>query len=312
MTRRLGDRAAAIATLNEPWCSAHLGYGLGIHAPGRADPDAANAAAHHLLVAHGLAVRAIRAASPGTPVGIVLNLEPKRPASTHPLDLEAAGIVHDTYNRWFLDPVVGRDYPADGLLASGWKREEVRTGDMDLIASPIDFVGVNYYTSRTIRSPLLAPRPPAGRAEVTSMGWEIDPEGLTEILEFVRSRTGGLPLYVMENGAAYDLDPADPTRDPERTSYLRRHVAAARAALDRGVPLRGYFAWSLLDNFEWAEGYGHRFGLVHVDFETQERRVRDSGRYWASLAGGRGSAGDGSAGDGSAGNGSAAGREASR
>jgi beta-glucosidase len=284
VARRLGDRAAAIATLNEPWCSAQLGYGLGTHAPGRADPDAANAAAHHLLLAHGLAVAAIRAATPRTPVGIVLNLEPKRPASTHPLDLEAAGVAHDRYNRWFLDPVVGLGYPADGVRASGWEREEVRSGDMDLIAAPIDFVGVNYYTSRTICSPLLPPQPPAGEAETTSMGWEVDPGGLTEILEFVQSRTGELPLYVMENGAAYDDDPADPTRDPERTSYLRRHVAAARVAIQHGVPLRGYFAWSLLDNFEWAEGYGHRFGLVHVDFVTQERRIRDSGRYWASLA----------------------------
>ncbi len=292
VARRLGDRAAAIATLNEPWCSAHLGYRLGTHAPGRTDPGLANAAAHHLLLAHGLAVRAIRAASPHTPVGIVLNFEPKRPASSHPLDLEAAGVEHDQYNRWFLDPVMGRAYPADGLAASGWQQEEVRGGDMDLIATPIDFVGVNYYTSRTIRSPLLPPQPPAAAAEVTSMGWEVDPEGLTEILEFVRSRIDGQVLYVSENGAAYDPDPADPTRDPERTSYLRRHVAAARAAIERGVPLAGHFAWSLLDNFEWAEGYAHRFGLVDVDFETQERRVRDSGRYWASLAAGK--AADGS------------------
>ena len=300
VARRLGDRVEAIATLNEPWCIAELGYRLGRHAPGRTDPDAANAAAHHLLVAHGLATRAIRAASAGTPVGIVFNLEPKRPASTHPLDLEAAGIAHDRYNRWYLDPVMGLGYPADGLLASGWRRKEVRPGDMDVIASPVDFVGVNYYTSRTIRSPLLPPRPPVDRVETTSIGWEVDPAGLTEILEFVRSRTGELPLYVMENGAAYDVDPADPTSDPERTSYLRRHVAAARAALEAGVPLRGYFAWSLLDNFEWAEGYGHRFGLVHVDFATQERLVRDSGRYWASLA------------EGAAGNGSATGQEVSR
>jgi beta-glucosidase len=288
VARRLGDRAAAIATLNEPWCSAELGYRLGTHAPGRTDPDAANAAAHHLLVAHGLAVRAVRAVSPRTPLGIVFNLEPKRPASTHPLDLEAAALVHDLYNRWYLDPVMGRGYPPDGLRASGWKREEVRGGDMDLIATPIDFVGVNYYTSRTVRSPLLPPGSPEDGAEVTSMGWEIDPVGLTEILEFVRSRTGDLPLYITENGAAYEPDPADPTRDPERTSYLRRHVAAAGAALQRGVPLRGYFAWSLLDNFEWAKGYSSRFGLVDVDFTTQERRIRDSGRYWASLADGTG------------------------
>jgi beta-glucosidase len=292
VARRLGDRAAAIATLNEPWCSAELGYRLGTHAPGRTDPDAANAAAHHLLVAHGLAVRAVRATASRTPVGIVFNLEPKRPASTHPLDLEVAAVVHDRYNRWYLDPVMGLDYPPDGLRASGWKRGEVRPGDMGLIATPIDFVGVNYYTSRTVRSPLLPPRPPEGAAEVTSMGWEIDPAGLTEILEFVRSRTGDLPLYITENGAAYEPDPAEPTRDAERTSYLRHHVAAAGAALRRGVPLRGYFAWSLLDNFEWSEGYRQRFGLVDVDYATQERRIRDSGRYWASLA--AGTTGDGS------------------
>ena len=284
VARRLGDRVASIATLNEPWCSAQLGYLRGEHAPGRTDPGAANAAGHHLLVAHGLAVPAIRSAAPRVPVGIVLNVEPKRPATTHPLDLEAASLEHDLYNRWFLDPIVGRDYPADGVRALGWGRDEVQAGDMDLIAAPIEFLGVNYYTSRTVRSPLLPARPRASSPEVTSMGWEVDPDGLLEILEFVRSRTGETPLYVTENGAAYAPDPADRTRDPERTSYLRRHVAAARTAIERGVPLRGYFAWSLLDNFEWREGYGPRFGLVDVDFGTQERRIRDSGRYWASLA----------------------------
>ena len=285
VARRLGDRAATIATLNEPWCSAYLGYRVGVHAPGRTDPDAANAAAHHLLVAHGLAVQAIRAAAPGTSAGIVLNFEPKRPATTHPLDIEAAGVEHDQFNCWFLDPIAGLDYPTGGSRAWAWAREEVRADDMDLIATPIDFLGINYYTCRTVRSPLLPPEPrPATPPERTSMGWEVHPEGLTEVLEFVRSRTDELPLYVMENGAAYDADPADRTRDPERTSYLRRHVEAARTAIERGVPLRGYFAWSLLDNFEWHEGYAFRFGLVHVDFATLERRIRDSGRYWASRA----------------------------
>jgi beta-glucosidase len=289
VARRLGDRAATIATLNEPWCSAELGYRRGTHAPGRRDGDAANAAGHHLLLAHGLAVPAIRAAAPGTPLGIVLNLEPKRPASTHPLDVEAAGVAHDQYNLWYLDPIVGRGYPSNGLRALGWRREEVRAGDMDLVAAPIDFLGVNYYTSRTVRSPLLQPLPhptAAAPPETTALGWVVDPDGLLEVLELVRSRTGDLPLYITENGAAYAVDPADRTHDPERTSYLRRHVAAARTAIERGVPLRGYFAWSFLDNFEWSEGYGPRFGLVDVDFDTQERRIRDSGRYWASLAGG--------------------------
>ena len=285
VARRLGDRVATIATLNEPWCTAHLGYELGVHAPGRTAPDAADAAAHHLLVAHGLGMAAIRAAAPGTPAGIVLNLEPKRPATGHPLDLEAASIAHDLYNRWYLDPITGSDYPEDGLRARVWRREQVRPGDMELIAAPIDFLGVNYYQSRPVRSPSLPALDPAAvPGEVTSMGWAVDPEGLTEILEFARTRTGDTPLFVTENGACYDRDPADPARDPERVGYLRRHVEAAATAIAHGVPLGGYFAWSLFDNFEWAEGYSRRFGLVDVDFVTQERRIRDSGRYWASLA----------------------------
>jgi beta-glucosidase len=284
VARRIGDRAATIATVNEPWCPAWLGYGTGAHAPGRRDPAAAIAAAHHLLVAHGLAMQAIRAASPGTPAGIVLNFEPKRPATTHPLDLEAAAVEHEQFNRWFLDPVMGEGYPGDGRRSWGAPLEAVRDGDLELIAQPIDFVGINYYTCRTVRSPLLPPLAPAVAPETTSMGWEVHPEGLAEVLQLVHSRTGDLPLYVTENGAAYDPDPADRTRDPDRTDYLRRHVEAARTAIASGVPLRGYFAWSLLDNFEWHEGYAHRFGLVDVDFTTQERRIRDSGRYWASLA----------------------------
>ncbi len=285
VANRLGDRLASITTLNEPWCSAHLGYGLGIHAPGRAEPAAALAASHHLLVAHGLGIQAIRAAAPLMPAGIVLNFEPRRPASTHMLDLEAASIAHAQFNRWYLDPIMGRDYPDDAARWFNWSRREVAAGDMDLIATPIDLLGVNYYTSRTVRSPLLPPLPAVNAdPERTSMGWEVDPAGLTEVLQFVASRTGDLPIYLMENGAAYADDPADVRHDPDRVSYLKRHVEAARAAIEAGIPLKGYFAWSLLDNFEWHDGYAHRFGLVHVNFETQQRAIRDSGRYWGSLA----------------------------
>jgi len=291
VARCIGDRVATIATINEPWCAASLGYLTGVHAPGRREPSAAQAASHHLLLAHGMAIRAMRVTAPSAQLGIVLNFEPKRPASTHPLDLEAAAIEHDLYNRWYLEPILGGDYPEGGVRATGWARAEVRDGDMTLIATPIDFMGVNYYTSRTVRSPQLPALPVAEPPEVTAMGWVVNPAGLTEVLDLVHARTGDLPLYVMENGAAYDRDPDEPTRDPERVSYLRRHVEAARVAVEHGVPLRGYFAWSLLDNLEWHSGYGSRFGLVDVDFETQERRVRDSGRYWASLAtAGRGSA----------------------
>jgi beta-glucosidase len=281
---RLGDRVRRFTTLNEPWCSSELGYRVGAHAPGRREHEAALAAAHHLLLAHGLAVPAIRAAAPGSEVGITLNFEPKPPASSHPLDVEAAMAAHDHYNRWFLDPVTGRGYPAHGAAVWGWDHRQVVDGDMEAIAAPVDFLGVNYYTRQVVRSPYLDPLPVESVPELTGMGWEVYPEGLTEVLEFVASRTGELPLYVTENGAAYPDDTDDPSRDPERVAYLRRHLVAALAAIESGVPLRGYFAWSLLDNFEWGYGYSQRFGVVHVDFDTQQRTVRDSARYLSQVA----------------------------
>jgi beta-glucosidase len=282
---RLGSRVRSIATINEPWVVADHGYRTGAHAPGRSDPGAAIAAAHHLLVAHGLGMQAIRAAAPATPAGIVLNLGPQQPASSHPLDLEAACAEHDWLNRWFLDPLVGRAYPEPPWWAAGQVRGEIRGGDMELIAVPLDFLGVNYYSRNRVRSPLLPPLEPAGDPpERTGMGWEVYPAGLAEVLEFVASRTGALPLYITENGAAYPVDEVDPVRDPVRVSFLRRHLDAALDALERGVPLRGYFVWSLLDNFEWAQGYGPRFGIVHVDYQTLERRVRDSARFMGAVA----------------------------
>jgi beta-glucosidase len=281
---RLGDRVHHIATLNEPWVVADHGYRTGGHAPGRTEPDAALAAAHHLLVAHGLGVQAIRAVAPDAAVGIVLNLGPQHPATGHELDQEAATVAHDQLNRWFLDPIVGRDYPQDGVRAWGWRRDEVLDGDPALIAQPIDFLGVNYYSRGIVRSSVLPPLERADETERTDIGWEVYPDGLTEALAFAASRTGELPIYVTENGAAYDADEVDPTRDPARVAFLRRHLGAALDAIDEGVPLRGYFVWSLLDNFEWAQGYRPRFGIVHVDYDTQERRVRDSGRYWAAVA----------------------------
>jgi len=280
---RLGDRVRRIATVNEPYVISNHGYRTGVHAPGRTDPRAALAAAHHVLVAHGLGAQAIRAAAPGASVGIVLNFEPKHPATPHPLDQEAAMIAHDQYNRWFLDPIVGGGYPEEGVRAWGWDRREVAQGDPALIAQPLDFVGVNYYSREIVRSPRLPPMSDSDR-ERTGMGWEVYPGGLRQVLQFVASRTGELPLFVTENGAAYPVDPTDPARDPQRVSFLRRHLDAALDAIEEGVPLRGYFVWSLLDNFEWAYGYGHRFGIVHVDYRTQERRIRDSGRFWAEVA----------------------------
>ena len=256
-----------------------------MHAPGRSDPLAALGAAHHLLLAHGLGMQAIRAAAPATLAGIVLNLAPIHPASTHPLDLETAAGEHNWLNRWYLDPLVGRSYPEAPAWAPRDAGREIRVGDMELIAAPLDFLGVNYYSRNRARSPLLPPLEPVGDpVERTGIGWEVYPAGLAEILDFVASRTGALPLYVTENGAAYPVDDSDPSRDPARVDFLRRHLSVAHEVIARGVPLRGYFAWSLLDNFEWAQGYGPRFGIIHVDYRTQERRVRDSGRFMGAVA----------------------------
>jgi beta-glucosidase len=283
VARRLGDRVGALLTINEPFCVSNHGYRTGEHAPGRTEPEAALAAAHHVLVANGLGVRAIREAAPGAPVGIALNFEPKHPATDHPLDLEAAAVAHDQFNRWFLDPIVGRGYPEAGARDWRWDRTEVRPGDMELIGERLDLLGVNYYTRSIVRSPLLPPVPDRGSPERTAMGWEVYPEGLAETLGFVSSRTGALPLYVTENGAAFEDGP-DPARDPDREAFLRRHLDVALRSLHGGVPLRGYFVWSLLDNFEWTHGYGSRFGIVRVDYATQERSVRQSGRMWSRLA----------------------------
>ena len=212
----------------------------------------------------------------------MLNFEPKHPATSHPLDLEAAAVAHDQFNRWYLDPITGRGYPEAVRGTGSGNATRCSTATWRMIAAPLDFLGVNYYCREVVHSPLLPPLdPPTRPPERTGMGWEVYPAGLTEVLEFVASRTGDLPLYVTENGAAYPLGDDRPARDPERVSYLHRHLEAAAVAMEQGVPLRGYFVWSLLDNFEWALGYAHRFGIVHVDFDTLERTVRDSGTFWS-------------------------------
>jgi beta-glucosidase len=285
VAERLGDRVDRFATLNEPFVVADHGYRHGTHAPGRTDASAAVAAAHHLLLAHGLGVQAVRAAAPTAHVGVVLNIEPQHPASGDPDDVAAAEAMHDEVNRWFLDPIVGRGYPASGAPALGRLGEATVDGDLPTIAQPLDFLGVNYYSRSLVRAATLPPLPQPD-VERTAMGWEVYPEGMLEALRFVARRTGDLPLYITENGAAFGLDAADPTHDPDRVRYLRRHVEVARASLAEGIPLRGYHVWSLLDNFEWARGYAPRFGIVHVDYATQVRSIRDSGRYWAALAAG--------------------------
>jgi beta-glucosidase len=285
----LQDRVRHWTTLNEPWCSAFLGYAAGTHAPGRVDPPGSVAAAHHLLLGHGLAIRAMRSAGDHR-LGVTLNLYPVSPISEASGDVDAARRIDGLQNRLFLDSLFGGGYPADvqADLADVTDFGFVRNDDLDTIASPLDLLGVNYYTRHVVGH---GPYPGAQLAAFTgrdlpqtAMGWEVDSTGLVEVLETV-ARYTDLPIYVMENGAAYAdvVDQDGQIHDADRVAYLRDHTAACATAIRSGVRLRGYFVWSLLDNFEWARGYGKRFGLVHVDHETQRRRPKDSALWYADL-----------------------------
>jgi beta-glucosidase len=295
----LGDRVDLWTTLNEPWCSANLGYMSGRHAPGRRDAGDALAAMHHLLLGHGLAVRAMRQqARADQRFLITLNLSPIVPASDDPADLAAAHRLDGLQNRSYLDPVLRGSYPADVVQAnrgaSDWGF--VHDGDLDLISQPIDMLGVNYYFPlRVAADPTAAGNPEqpgsAGirmlppRGPLSEMGWESSPGSLTDLLVRLHSDYG-IPLVVTENGAAFPdvLEPDGQVHDPARQAYLEAHIAAVHEAITRGADVRGYFAWSLLDNFEWAEGYAKRFGLVHVDYTTLARHPKDSAHWYALRA----------------------------
>jgi beta-glucosidase len=293
----LGDRVRRWTTLNEPWCISVLGYAEGQHAPGRRDWPAALAAAHHLLLAHGLAVPVIRQSSPGAEVGITLNLVPAEPASPSAADREACRSFDGAFNRWFLDPLYGRPYPADVIAdyrAVGRLPPTdlpfVQPGDDVKIAAAIDFLGVNYYSRAVVRSNRLAESQNAPRTvfpsdERTDIGWEVFPEGLRTVLLRVHRDYSPQRIYITENGAAYDTGPDQHGRvqDIERQRYLHRHLAAALEACNGGVPLAGYFVWSLLDNYEWQEGYRKRFGIIWVDYVTQQRTLKQSAVFYQSV-----------------------------
>ena len=311
----LGDRVPFWTTLNEPWCSAFLGYASGEHAPGRSEPRAAVAAAHHLLLAHGLASAAIRARDPRTAVGITLNLSPVQALDPgDPADVEAVRRIDGLQNRLFLEAILGGAYPSDVVadLEPYGLSEHFQDGDLESISVPLDLLGVNYYQGTLVSghprsgdaepAPLTTaglprPIPPAspwvgaehvtfhsrGRP-VTGMDWEVYPEGLTELLTSLSGQYPGVPLYVTENGAAYpDTVRGGTVDDRQRLSFIAAHVRAVHEAIDAGADVRGYFTWSLLDNFEWAWGYGCRFGIVYVDYDTQHRIPKSSARWYASL-----------------------------
>jgi beta-glucosidase len=281
---RLGDRVMDWTTHNEPFCSSWLGYGHGVHAPGRSSTSDALAAAHHLLLSHGWAVERLRARCPRAEVGIVLDSWPTHPATDNDADRKAARLADGARNRWFFDPVLRGEYPVDMLEHFGPLAPPMVDGDLAAIAAPLDFVGVNNYSRALIRAnaadgPPIEMRAPA--AQLTDMGWEVYPNGIAEVLERLHEEYAAPSLYVTENGAAFaDVRTHDGRiHDIERRDYLAAYIESIEQAMARGTPVRGYFVWSLLDNFEWALGYSKRFGLVYVDYPTLERIPKDS-FYW--------------------------------
>jgi beta-glucosidase len=291
--RRLGDRVHTWNTVNEPWCAAFLGYLIGIHAPGKRDPRLALAASHTLLLAHGRAVEVLRATSPRSRIGAALNPTHVEAASDSDADQAAARRADGWHNRWFLDPLYGRGYPADMLEHFREWFTPPSDADLRTIATPTDVLGVNYYRPSIVRAregdgflgmeSVQQPDEP-----VTEMDWVVRPDGLTKLLVRLHRDYPVKGIAITENGAAYTDPPALDGRlaDPERTQFIADHVAAAAEAVRQGVPLEGFFVWSLLDNFEWAQGYANRFGLVSVDYATQRRVIKDSGRWYARLIAG--------------------------
>ncbi len=286
--RALDDRVPLWATLNEPWVVADGGYLTGVLAPGHRSPWEAPIAAHHLLRAHAKAVQAYRAEGRHQ-VGLVVNIEPKHAASASAADAAATARAHAYMNRQYLDPALLGRYPEELREVWGEAWPDWPDADLAAIRQPIDFVGINYYTRSVVRDdpgnpPLRASSVPQRHATHTETAWEVHPASLTETLCWVKQRYGDIPLYVTENGAAFYDPPAaegGAIDDPLRTAYLRSHLGAVADALRAGVDLRGYFAWSLFDNLEWAHGCSKRFGIVHVDFATQQRTPKASARWYA-------------------------------
>ncbi len=289
---RLGDRVRHWTTHNEPWCVATLGYEEGPHAPGHKNPEEALRAAHHLLLSHGRATAEIRRIVPAAEAGIVLNLSPAWPATDTEGDVDAARWFDGFFNRWYLDPIFKGEYPEDAIAdrisrghLPGAELPFLREGDLEEISTPIDYLGVNYYSRTMLRAdsdgnPVGIPAVP--KEELDEMGWEVFPPGLYDTLQRVHRDYGPPAIYITENGTALPDEPDDEgvVRDGRRIDYMRLHLAEAHRALQSGVPLKGYFAWTLLDNFEWGNGYSKRFGLFRVDFKTGKRTAKESARWY--------------------------------
>lgn len=281
ITDKIGDRMASIATINEPWCVSFLSHFIGAHAPGLRDIRATARAMHHIMLAHGEAMTRLRAKGMDN-CGIVLNFEHSPAASNSPADVKAADVQDAIYNRWFIEAATKGTYPQAALDGLGPHMPEGWQDDMAQISQPIDFLGVNYYTRHEILADPDTAWPSLKAAEptldLTQMGWEIYPDGLKGILvRMARDYVGDLPLYVTENGMAWDDHVENGSvYDPVRMKYVSDHIMAAKHAIDDGANVKGFFYWSLLDNYEWAFGYEKRFGMVHVDFDTLQRTPKAS------------------------------------
>jgi len=290
VSQRLADRVHWWTTHNEPWCAAWLGYGFGHHAPGLNDFQAAIQASHHLLLSHGLAVPVLRRnGDANTKVGIALNPVWAEPISDTPEDQEAVQFLVGQQNRWFLDPLFKGEYPGDMLEFYDSAAPTIKAGDLEAIAAPLDFVGINYYNRAVVgasdgsgTTPVRFAHP---EGEYTDMDWEVYPPGIYSLLMWLRETYNPPAIYITENGAAFKdvVSPDGKIRDERRQAYLEGYIAQVHRAIQDGAPVRGYFVWSLLDNFEWSYGYSKRFGLTYVDYATQKRTLKQSGEWYAKV-----------------------------
>lgn len=294
-----GDRVNDWVTINEPWCASFLGYKIGIHAPGEKEPYKAFLAAHHLLMAHGQAVAILKSESRKARVGIALNLSPFYPLTNSPADLEAVRYGDGELARWFLDPLYGLGYPLDirqDLQKAGVFKtinpDFIHPGDMEIIGTPTDFVAVNYYSRNIVQANPLQPENATAyehasipNVERTEIGWEVYPQGLYEILSRVHQDYNPKEIIITENGASYGDEPGVDgcVHDQRRINYLQSHLQQVARAIQSGIPVSGYFLWSLMDNFEWSLGYSQRFGIIHVNYQTQKRTIKDSALWYSKL-----------------------------
>jgi beta-glucosidase len=288
VVKRLGDRVKDWMTHNEPWCISILSHQNGEHAPGLKDTKVALQVAHNVLLSHGLAVPVVRQNSPGAQVGIVLNLNPSYPAMDTEADRRAAHMFHAKFNLWFLNPISGKGYPQDAWQDYGTDVPDIAPGDMETMAVPVDFLGINYYSRAIVHDDHDSSGQIINRRNPVNMmarGWEVCPQALIDLLSWVHREYAFPALLITENGATYDdVVWEGQVHDLARIDYIKQHLSVLPALIESGVPLKGYFCWTLLDNFEWAMGTRDRFGLIYTDFATQQRTIKDSGKWFSRVA----------------------------